>query len=86
MSRYDGLPTIAFTRKDGTTVNLQAPRVVPAPPTNGTYEVGPGERLDHLAKAATGDSTNWWVLADANPFHDATRLEQPGTTIDLPDA
>jgi hypothetical protein len=86
MSRYDGLPTIAFTRKDGTTVKLGAPRVVPEPPTKGTYQVRPGDRLDNLAQAATGDSTNWWVLADANPFQDATRLERPGTTIELPDA
>ena len=29
---------------------------------------------------------SWWLLADANPFADATRLERPGATIDLPDA
>jgi len=26
------------------------------------------------------------VLADSNPWADATVIEQPGTTIDLPDA
>jgi hypothetical protein len=48
--------------------------------------VRPGDRLDLLAQVAAGDSTRWWLLADANPFHDATRLEQPGERIDLPDA
>ena len=45
-----------------------------------------GDRLDLLGRAATGDTTRWWVLADANRWPDATQLEQPGQTIGLPDA
>jgi hypothetical protein len=47
--------------------------------------VGAGTRLDLLAHATTGDTTRWWLLADANPWEDATRLERPGEIVDLPD-
>lgn len=83
--RYDALPAITVTAPDGTQRVLGAPRVVPAPPLRGYYTVRAGDRLDLLAQIAAGDSTRWWLLADANPFPDATRLEQPGRTIDLPD-
>jgi hypothetical protein len=85
-SRYFGLATIAVPAGDGGTRILGVPRVTPRPATKGTYEVRAGDRLDLLGQAATGDSTRWWVLADANPFADATELERPGLTIDLPDA
>ncbi len=85
-SRYARLPEVQVVAPDGSTRVLGAPRVVPAPPTRGAYTTRPGDRLDLLAHIATGDSTRWWLLADANPFADATRLEQPGRTIDLPDA
>jgi hypothetical protein len=85
-SRYARLPEISVAAPDGTTRVFGAPRVVPAPAVRGSYTVRPGDRLDLLAQVAAGDSTRWWLLADANPFLDATRLEQPGRTIDLPDA
>lgn len=85
-SRYANQPEIAVTAVDGSTRVMSAPRVVPEPPLNGSYEVRPGERLDLLARAATGDTTRWWVLADANAWADAVRLEQPGETIGLPRA
>jgi hypothetical protein len=85
-SRYSGLPTITVAAPDGGTRVLGAPRVVPRPGTRGTYDVRAGDRLDLVGQGATGDSTRWWVLADANPYFDATVLERPGLTIDLPDA
>lgn len=85
-SRYASLPTIEVRADDGSVRRLGAPRVVAQPPLSGTYEAVAGDRLDLLALEATGDSTRWWVLADANPWADATRLEHPGQTIDLPDA
>jgi nucleoid-associated protein YgaU len=85
-SRYARLPAIVVVAADGSRRVLGAPRVVAAPPLRGSYTVRAGDRLDLLAQIAAGDSTRWWLLADANPFSDATRLEQPGRTIDLPDA
>jgi hypothetical protein len=85
-SRYAGIPEIDVTAPDGSLRRLGAPRVVPEPSLGGTYIVVAGDRLDLLGRAATGDSTRWWVLADANPDWDAGRLERPGRTIDLPDA
>lgn len=85
-SRYASQPTIAVAAPDGSTRVLGAPRVVPAPPVRGAYTVRAGDRLDLLAHIAAGDSTRWWLLADANPHRDATRLEQPGQAIELPDA
>lgn len=85
-SRYFGEATVTVPGPDGTPRTLGVPRVVPPAPLQGTYQVRPGDRLDLMGQAATGDSTRWWVLADANPFADATRLEQPGQTIELPRA
>ena len=85
-SRYAGLPTVTVTEADGTTRTMGAPRMAADPGSQGSYEVRPGARLDLLGLAATGDSTRWWVLADANPYADATRLEEPGQTIELPRA
>jgi hypothetical protein len=85
-SRYFGLATITVEAADGETRILGVPRVAPRPATKGTYEIRAGDRLDLVGQAATGDSTRWWLLADANPFVDATELERPGLTIDLPDA
>jgi hypothetical protein len=84
-SRYAGVPTVVVPTPDGTPRTMVAPRVVPAPPTRGAYVVRPGDRLDLLGLAATGDTTRWWVLADANPYADATRLETAGQTVELPD-
>jgi nucleoid-associated protein YgaU len=84
-SRYATQPTVTSTAADGTPITLSAPRVVPAPEVaTGGYDVRAGDRLDLLAHAAAGDSTQWWRLADANPWHDATRLERPGQRVDLP--
>ena len=86
-SRYAGQPTIAVpvpAEQGGGWRVLGAPRVVPDPGSHGTYTVRAGDRLDLLGLSATADTTRWWVLADANPFRDATRLEIPGQTIELP--
>jgi nucleoid-associated protein YgaU len=85
-SRYVGLPTISVPAADGSTRVLGAPRMAPQPVVQGTYQVVAGDRLDLLGRAATGDTTRWWVLADANRWTDATRLEVPGQTIGLPRA
>jgi hypothetical protein len=85
-SRYYGETELTVPAPDGSSRVLGAPRVVPTQPLQGTYQIRPGDRLDLMAHVATGDSTKWWVLADANPFADATRLEQPGQTIELPRA
>jgi hypothetical protein len=85
-SRYAGLPEIAVEAADGSTRIMAAPRIAPEPPLGGSYEVRDGDRLDLLGRAATGETTRWWVLADANPWSDATRLEEPGETIELPRA
>jgi nucleoid-associated protein YgaU len=84
-SRYAAQPVIPVPQPDGTVRRMSAPRVVPAPATRGTYDVHAGDRLDLMGLAATGDSTQWWRLADANPSPDATELERPGATIDLPE-
>ena len=84
--RYDKLPSVTIVAPDGSTRVLGVPRVVPAPARRGFYVVRSGDRLDLLAQIAAGDSTRWWLLADANPYADATRLELPGQPIELPDA
>jgi hypothetical protein len=82
-SRYAGLPTVAVPAEGGARA-MGVPRMAPFGGTRGSLPVRPGDRLDLLGRSATGDSTRWWVLADANPHRDATRLEQPGAPIELP--
>jgi hypothetical protein len=83
-SRYDKQPIVDVPLPDGSVRRMTAPRIVPATDTRGTYDVREGDRLDLMALAAAGDSTQWWRLADANPWPDPTRLEVPGQSIDLP--
>jgi nucleoid-associated protein YgaU len=84
-SRYRDQATVTVPAPGGGTRVLGTPRVAPAPPGGGAaHEVRPGDRLDLLARALLGDSTQWWRIADANPVADATLLEEPGRTIDLP--
>jgi hypothetical protein len=85
-SRYAGMATIRVTDADGVARTFLAPRVASTPRSRGAYEVHAGARLDLLGEAALGDSTRWWLLADANPWRDPTRLEQAGEVIELPDA
>jgi nucleoid-associated protein YgaU len=85
-SRYVNQRTISVPAPDGSTRTMSAPRIAPEPALQGTYQVVAGDRLDLLGRAATGDTTRWWVLADANRWPDATQLEQPGQTIGLPRA
>jgi hypothetical protein len=84
-SRYHGQATVTVPTPDGGTRLLGTPRVAPAPRGDGAARhVRPGDRLDLLARAMLGDTTQWWRIADANPVADATLLEEPGRTIDLP--
>jgi hypothetical protein len=84
-SRYAGSRRVTVTGPAGEQRTMLAPRVAPAPRVNGSYEIRDSDRIDLLAATALGDSTRWWLLADANPWPDATRLEVPGTIIRLPD-
>jgi hypothetical protein len=84
-SRYAGLPQIETCRPDGSVRTFLAPRVASRPTLRGAFVVRAGVRLDLLGAAATGESTRWWLIADANPWPDATRLERPGEVIALPD-
>lgn len=83
-SRYRDQPTVSFPVPGDDAARLLAPRVVPAGRTGGSYTVQPGDRLDLLGRAATGDTTRWWLLADANPWWDPAALEVAGRRIELP--
>jgi hypothetical protein len=83
-SRYFGSRRITIVGPGGEQYAMLVPRIAPEPRVNGTYEIRDSDRLDLLGIAALGDSTRWWVLADANPWRDAAQLESPGTIIRLP--
>jgi hypothetical protein len=84
-SRYAGSRRVAVVGAGGEEITMLVPRMAPEPRVNGSYEIRDSDRLDLLASTALGDSTRWWVLADANPWTDATQIETPGTIIRLPD-
>lgn len=83
-SRYRDARRLTVAGPAGEVWTMLAPRVAREPATNGTYEIRSGDRLDLLAHVGFGDSTQWWRLADANPWPDADRLERAGTIIRLP--
>lgn len=84
-SRYAGSRTVEVVDAAGDHHLLLVPRMVPEPPATGRYVVQPGDRLDLLAHVALGDSTKWWILADANQQRDPRTLEDVGAIIRLPD-
>lgn len=82
--RYDGQARIAVPQDDGTTRPMSTPRVSVPPQADVVYPVREGDRLDLLAGTALGDSTRWWVIADANAPADALALERTGTPLAVP--
>lgn len=84
--RYDGQARLTVPQDDGSTRPMSTPRVSVQPPSDVVYPVREGDRLDLLAGAALGDSTRWWVIADANPPANALALERTGTPLAVPNA
>lgn len=42
------------------------------------------DRLDLLANKYYGDSSMWWIIANANNINDATFYIEPGTQLRIP--
>lgn len=84
--RYAAQGALSVPQGDGTTRPLSTPRIAPSAAADVRYVVRDGDRLDLLAFTAYGDSTRWWIIADANPEEDPLRLERTGTTLAVPDA
>lgn len=84
--RYDAQARLAVPQDDGTTRPMSTPRVSVPLATDVVYPVREGDRVDLLAGAALGDSTKWWVIADANPRGNALDLERTGTPLAVPHA
>lgn len=84
--RYDAQARLTVPQDDGTTRPMSTPRVSVRPATDLIYPVREGDRLDLLAGAALGDSTRWWVIADANPRANPLDLERTGTQLEVPHA
>ena len=65
-SRYAGLATYAFTRADGSVVQLTK---LPTPGLQavlGYYRRSQGDRLDQIAGRYLSDGTQFWRICDAN--------------------
>lgn len=76
-SRYYGLPTLTWTRPDGTEVRYIARRLVPQPGRFSLlrqYVVVDGDRIDNIAARQLGDPLLYWLLCDANGAMDPDDL------------
>lgn len=82
--RYDNQTRLGVLQDDGTTRPMTTPRISLAAQADIRYPVRDGDRLDLLAGLALGDSTRWWVIADANAAANALDLERPGTQLAVP--
>jgi nucleoid-associated protein YgaU len=85
-SRFYNAPTYAVPAPDRKgNVVLYQPRLERVPPTDGTYRVRAGDRLDLIAHTLFGDPFLYWRLADANPDARLDELAEPGRTIAVPE-
>ncbi|WP_418276915.1 hypothetical protein ACNHYB_03085 [Isoptericola jiangsuensis] len=94
MSRYDDVPTTTFevTASTGARrlVRHYRRRFPPEPttsPSTALHTVVPGDRLDLLSAALTGDPLGFWRLCDANAALDPDDLvsaEAVGTQVVVP--
>jgi hypothetical protein len=84
--RYDTQTELQVPQDDGTTRPMTTPRISVPASAAVLYTVREGDRVDVVAGKALSDTTRWWHIADANPPADALALEQPGTTLAVPDA
>jgi hypothetical protein len=75
-SRYFNLPTMKRKARDGRTVTLVAPRLLPAPAGVET-PLNANDRLDILALRQYQDGARFWHIADANTATEARLLTEP---------
>jgi hypothetical protein len=76
-SRYYGLPTLTWTRADGTQVRYIGRRLVPQANQFSLlrqYVVIDGDRIDNIAARQIGDPLLYWLLCDANGAMDPDDL------------
>jgi hypothetical protein len=84
-SRYFNQPVMKRKLKDGRTVVLVQPRVLPEPEGVLT-PLQANDRLDTIALRNYEDGTRFWHIADANSETEARRLTEPPevSAADLP--
>ena len=91
-SRYANAPETELTLADGTKLRCIVPPILPQPVSFQAaqhHRVTDSDRSDILAAQAYGQSTAWWLIANANTAaHPDQLTEAPGTTrvIPMPDA
>jgi len=84
-SRYAKVPIAVFIDRDGRARPYVMLRSIPPPaPTRQRHEMGDGERLDHVAARAFGDSEQFWRLCDVNTELRPDDLEVVGRRITIP--
>jgi hypothetical protein len=75
-SRYFNQPTMNLKLKDGRTVTLVEPRLLPSPAGVAT-PLKANDRLDIIALRQYQDGTRFWHIADANTETEARLLTEP---------
>jgi hypothetical protein len=68
-SRYYGVATTQFTQADGMVVSYVKRRFIPPPSSHALvqeHQVLAGDRLDNMAAAYIGDTSQYWRICDAN--------------------
>jgi hypothetical protein len=84
-SRYSDSLLVTEEQPDGNDVIVITPSDATAYTFNySLYIVNVSDRIDTLANAFLGDSTKWWLIADANPEVMNWFNLSPGTVIRIP--
>jgi nucleoid-associated protein YgaU len=66
-SRYANTPVLTLPNDDGSYSPALFRGAAGLPPSFLHYVLHQGDRFDILADHFYGDSTLWWLIADANP-------------------
>jgi hypothetical protein len=83
-SRYEAIKDAEFVDRNGRTIRFKRMRFVVPPIAPLAMLVRAGERPDHLAHRAFGDSEQFWRLADANLIERPVDLAVLGRRLRVP--
>ena len=83
-SRYENIKDAELVEQSGRTIRYKRMRFIVQPPATIAMLVRAGERPDHLANRAFGDSEQFWRLADANLAERPVDLAILGKRIKVP--
>lgn len=83
-SRYEKIPVLQVTGRNGETISALGIRLIPPTPAGFLHTFKADERLDILAFNFYRNPEKFWLIADANKEMDPDDLLEPGRLLGIP--